>query len=1181
MKDFFRNASVWAACLPALALYTISGPIAFAQVAGTGTIQGTITDPSGAAVPGARVEAVESATGLKVSQISSSSGTYALTALPPGDYRVHLSAVGFSSLTQEHVVVNAVTVVGLDLALRVGSADQTVLVTATPPDIETENGSLSTTIPNSTYTALPLALNGAPKNPLGFLSLVPGVTGGDFGVANINGGPSNTSFLYLNGLPLTTSEMQGDARNVQGSTSTEVVDSFQVISSGVPSYYEGQGITNLVSKSGTNKFHGDVYENIRNTAFDAGGFTPLPGTPKPPEHQNEYGGSLGGPILHDRLFFFGNVDRFKIVSKNPQVLYSLPTAAERTGDFSALLAQGVTIYDPASTVCTAGVCTRQAFFGNIIRAPRISSVSTQLESYLPTTQNSALQNNFQNAYTAGTTQNTYMGKVDTTINDKQHAFFLLQYGTNSTIGIPNNGGPQLPEPYGSTRTSGQNIWVAEVGHTWALTSRLTNVFGVEFNRFNTPFLDPTNGGGYAAKAGLTGLPTGPASDDFPSIAFSGILSPTSWHSSGNSQNVVQTANSFVFQDNVAIVKGRHNIVMGGQAIVQEENTSVPNVVDGLNFSSNETSGFLYSKNSSGVITSSTADPNNGSAYASYLLGTVDNASVFDTTIQVSGARYKNYAFYAEDDWKVTPKLAVNLGLRYILPKPYYETLDRVSFFNPSIPNAAVNNYPGALQFAGHGPNSCQCDTNVQTHYLTFDPRVGLAYAFTRNTVLRGSFGINHFNGGALGGNTYSQGPSQLGFSASPSFTSPDGGITAAFNWTNGLPAYQHPPFFDPTLNTGYNTAVGATGGGVAYNRPDTAGRMPYTENYNLTIDQAFTPGLTLEISYAGSESHFIGTNGGVGIYSDQILPQYEALGALLTTSATPTSIAQVQAMVPGFKLPYPNFVGSIGQALRPFPQYAGVSDLYADFGAGAYNSLQARLEKRVSKGLYFLASYTWSKTMNDTGGTINFVYSVPRTAYNLHQEWSPSTADATNIFSGVVVYDLPFGRGHTFGNTRFSDLLIGGWRFSGIFQYSTGTPIGPLGTPCTVPYAGNCYADYGTSQVARINGAYGSQRVQNRNAVYLNRAAFAAPAPFAFGNTPRTAPDGLRNPGNAEEDISLGKDFHATDRFTVRLQGDAFNVLNRVIVGGLDTNLGDTTFGEFGGQANAPRKLQLEGYIRF
>ena len=769
-----------------------------------------------------------------------------------------------------------------------------------------------------------------------------------------------------------------------------------------------------------------------------------------------------------------------------------------------------------------------------------------------------------------------MGKVDAAINDKQHAFALLQYGKNATIGVPYNGGPQLPEPYGSSRTSGQNIWIAELGHTWAPTAHLTNVFGVEFNRFNTPFLDPTNNGKYPTKAGLTGLPSGPASDNFPSIAFNGPLSPTLWHSAGFSQNVIQTANSFVFQDNVSLVKGSHNLTVGGQAIIQQENTSVPNVLNSIAFSNNETSGFISTNGGN-----SSPDPNNGNAYASYLLGTVDSANAFDTTIQTSGARYKNYAFYAQDDWKLTRKLALNLGLRYIIPKPYYETLDRNSFFNPNILNTAVGGYPGALQFAGNGPDSCHCSTNVQTHYLTFDPRVGMAYAFTQNTVLRGSFGINHFNGGALGGNAYSQGASQLGYSSSPSFNTPDGGITPAFNWANGFPGYQHPPFFNPTLNTGYNTTSGPNAGGVAYNRPDTAGRMPYTENYNLTLDQAFSPSLTLELSYAGSESHFIGTNGGVGIYSDQILPQYQALGGLLTTIATPASVAQAQAFIPGFKLPYANFSGSIGQALRPFPQYAGIADLYADFGAAAYNALQVRVQKRASKGLYFLSSYTWSKSMNDTGGTINFIYGPPRTAYNLHQEWSPASNDAANVFSGVLVYDLPFGRGHALGNTRLMDLAVGGWRFSGIFQYSTGTPVGPVGAPCTVPYAGSCYADYGTAATARINGAYGSQRVQNRQAVYLNKAAFAIPAPFAFGNTPRTAPHGLRNPGNAEEDISLSKDFHVTERFTVKLQGDAFNVLNRVIVGGLDTNLGDATFGQFSGQANAPRKLQLEGNIRF
>jgi hypothetical protein len=426
----------------------LSLPPVEAQVAGTGTIQGTVTDITGAAVPRASVTVTEPATGRVLTVVSSSSGTYIAPALVPGEYTVQASAQGFEPLLQQHVHVNAIEVVGLNLALTVGSAQQTVVVSAAPAALDTENGSIETTLTSDTYTALPLALNGGPKNPLGFLTLVPGVSNGDLSVPNINGGPSNSAFLYLNGLPVTTSEVQGDTRNITGSTSTEVVDQFQVITSGVPAYYAGQGITNLVSKSGTNKLHGDLYENIRNTAFDAGGFFPLPATPKPVEHQNEYGVAVGGAIRHDRLFFFGNYDRFSINQGNNPTAYSLPTAAERTGDFSAL---SVPIFDPASTVCANGVCTRTQFPNNVIPQARLSKVSQSLQSYLPATQNAALQDNFQNAFNSGSTQNTYLGKLDGTINAQQHAYVLVQYGKNAPVGLPPNGGPQLPLPYASTR----------------------------------------------------------------------------------------------------------------------------------------------------------------------------------------------------------------------------------------------------------------------------------------------------------------------------------------------------------------------------------------------------------------------------------------------------------------------------------------------------------------------------------------------------------------------------------------------------------------------------------------------------------------------------------------------------------------------------------------------------------
>src|SRR5579875_1572426 len=319
-------------------LLMVTSPL-LAQVAGNGVIQGTVTDPTGAVVPGATVTATNVATGVKTTRQTTDAGFYVLSPLPPGEYTVTVSQKGFQTKVQEHVTVSAA-----------------------PPQLDTTNGTLGVTISNKSYTSLPLAMNGGPKNPEGFIYLLPGVQAGSGFVGNINGGEAFSKEIYIQGLPVTTSELQGDFRNLVNGTSVEVVDQFQVLTNGIPAYYQGQGVENYVFKSGTNAFHGDAYEFLRNTSLDSRGFfsakTPL-------EIQNEFGGSFGGPILKNRLFFFANYDGYRLRQGAVPSFYSLPTEAERNGDFSALPTQ---IYDPTTTVCnSAGTsCTRTAFPGNII-----------------------------------------------------------------------------------------------------------------------------------------------------------------------------------------------------------------------------------------------------------------------------------------------------------------------------------------------------------------------------------------------------------------------------------------------------------------------------------------------------------------------------------------------------------------------------------------------------------------------------------------------------------------------------------------------------------------------------------------------------------------------------------------------------------------------------------------------
>lgn len=1142
----------------------------WAQIAGTGTISGTVADASGAVVAGAQVTATNNGTHLAFSQSTSSAGAYTLTTLPPGDYTVTVQAKGFES-TRQQVTLNALTQLGVNVSLSAGSTEQ-VVVTAQAPELQTENGQNEITIPNTTYEALPVAMNGAPKSAIGFLSLVPGVTqNNQFGSPVINGGIIASSLIYVNGLPLASAELQGGIENLNTIT-TEVIDQFQVISSGVPANYDGQGIVNLSYKSGTNQFHGTVFENIRNTAFDAPGF----GNKKAPvEHQNEYGATLGGPILRDKIFFFGSYDGYKITSGNTPVFRSIPTLAERKGDFSAF----APIYDPSTDhLNAAGVLTRQQFPGN--QVPLNSKVAQALQASLPDPQNGNLQNNFSNTFTNGYKQYVYVAKIDAKLTNKDRISGLFQSGKSTPLSY----GDPLPVPYSSARASASTWYIGEINETHVFTPTLLNYLGANLVRNESSVSNPTAGAGWPAKVGLTGLAVGQTSDIFPQVSFGGVNQPSGWDQGNTGFGEIPTSETF--QDNVEWVRGKHSFTFGGQITFEQEALRIP---------SQYTSGFNFSNNETAQLDPTTGQPvpGTGSGYASFLLGLVDQLGFQDYAVEETGGRWQNYAVYAQDDWKVTPKLVVNLGLRYSIPKPFTEVHDRTSWLNPTTPNPLIGGAPGVLEFAGHGTNTCNCRTNVKTHYLTFGPRVGFAYSATPKTVVRSAFSIVHFNGGALGGNGEQQGVGNQGYATAPTFNTQNGGITPAFQLDSGVPAYQHPPFFSPTLATGYNTAIPQNQlelGGVSYDRPDTAGRSPYTEEWNLTMEQEFPWSLIMNLTYAGTSSHFNGVNGGLGIYSNQINPKYLALGPLLNApQVTPAVLAQAQAQFPEIKLPYANYSGPLGQMLRPFAQYNAQGgtfqgpDPWSNFGTSSYNALQATLARNMKGGLYLLASYTWSKTMDEGGDGVNFVASRPRTAYNLGAERSVSMLDVPQSISLTEVYTLPFGRGSMFDtHNGIINGVIGNWQLSGTEQYGSGTPIGTITGNCLVPYTGGCYADYNPAFRGdpRINGKIGSHL--DLATPYFNKNAFQSAANYSFGNTPRTlAYASLRSEGYKNENLSVAKTIPITERINFQFKADAFNLFNRVQLGGINTDSTSTAFGQANGQSNAPRQLQMEGYIRF
>ncbi|MGH9665764.1 MAG: hypothetical protein ACRD9L_15165, partial [Bryobacteraceae bacterium] len=414
------------------------------------------------------------------------------------------------------------------------------------------------------------------------------------------------------------------------------------------------------------------------------------------------------------------------------------------------------------------------------------------------------------------------------------------------------------------------------------------------------------------------------------------------------------------------------------------------------------------------------------------------------------------------------------------------------------------------------------------------------------------------------------GTGTLGYTASAPFGALPDGYSPVFNWDGGIPPFQHAPFFDPGLNTGFTTAT-PRGGGVTYGDPDIGGRPPRYQNWSFGFQRAVTNATTVSASYAGSNGHFL-RGGGRGLWSGQIQPKYLALGSLLTQQATPANIALAQARFPGIQLPFPSFNGAVGQMLRPFPQYSGVSDIWGDVADSHYNSFQLVLTQRHWKGLTLNLNYTLSKSLDDTAGT--------RSGYNWGTEKAVTTEDATHVVNFTFVYALPFAAS---GPHSLYRNIVHGWQISAITQFNTGRPLGTILANCNLPNAGSCYADYDPnfSGPAQIAG-YGSDNLLGSNpTVYLNKSAFQDPAPYTYGNTPRTLAYALRGPASFNQDISVRREFKIHENLSFQLQADAINWLNHVVFGSPGVDTTSSSFGKITSQANGPRVVQFAARVTF
>ena len=761
-----------------LALHLLLPSLALAQQ-GEATIQGTISDKSGALIPKAEVSVLNTETGVEVVRTTNKSGDFTVTPLQAGHYTVTVTAKGFERLVQENVQLDALQVMGLNLKLTVGGENQTLTVTDAPPMLDTQDASLGGTIENELYTQLPLSMNGGPRDPTQFAYLMPGVqeAGGNTGVYG-GTGQEYLNQSYINGMPVSTIAAQGDPTTVRNAVSVDAVDQFQVKTNGASVQFGGAGVTNYSIKAGGEKMHGTIFDYVRNTAFDTWGyFTKVPGANgfavKPGEHQNSYGASLGGPIIQNKLFYFVTYEGFHYtkISNTPQYL-TVPTARERTGDFTDAFGTG-----DATQIGVAGIFdptpggNRNQFRGllngvptfNVIPSTEISPISQYMAKALPAPTNLATINN----YLAGLPleQDDYREDVrlDYTISARQKLTIIGLGGLNGYNTIPHYSNQiQLPYPYASGTFTSQKTSTGIITYTFNVSQTMVNTVNYGFTRGWGQSFSPTQNTQYSAsKTGIGNLPPGNAADTSPGVTFSGGGSSAEAAPSGFASNVnsgPQATNNFTLIDNYVWVKGRHNLTFGTQIQWLETNAASYRGFSGavaLTYSAYNTENLNFTNN---TVTTGNYILGGGSAYASYLVGAVYTGNVRTQTISDVGGRYRPIAPYVQDSWRITSTLTLNLGLRYDYLQPYREVKDRIAFINPTLTNPVTGNL-GVVQFGGFGsgpsaayaPYVCQCHSPITPYNRNFEPSIAFAYSPNNKISIRGNFAVMTTHAGGTGG----------------------------------------------------------------------------------------------------------------------------------------------------------------------------------------------------------------------------------------------------------------------------------------------------------------------------------------------------------------------------------------------------------------------------------------------
>jgi hypothetical protein len=1126
-----------------------------------GTITGTIQDQANAVVPNAHVTARNAETGASSKTVSTGTGNYTVPSLPAGKYVLTVEAPGFKRFNQEGIEIEVAQTARVDVTLQVGATSDSVTITAEAPLLKTETAEQSTVITTERINELPLNFGGgggstgSVRSPYSFNILSPGVSGA--------GGPNNGDTANVNGLPASTFRVQVEgqdatSQNDIGWTSTvaqpsvDMIQEFSLQTSNFAAEFGqiGGGLYNFTTRSGTNSLHGTAYEYFTNEALDA--YRPFTYA-NPRSRKNDFGGTIGGPVIlpkvyngKNRTFFFFNIEVYRNTVNTAGNFITLPTAAMRSGDFSALLTNknlGTdilgrpilenTIYDPATAQNVNGQLITNPFQGNVIPQSRIDPVSAKIQSLMPAPSNGALTNNWVQLAGNYKRQAIPAFKIDHILPDNSKVAFYFSKQTTDQLTSPDG----LPNPITAVRVQAIYGTTARLNYDRSITPVLLLHTGVGYQRFHNPDSSPPGVLQYdATQIGFNGSATNPGG--FPRInGFTGAaLGAGSSVNFGPSNANSYFDGAFTANSTLSWVRGSHTYKTGAEWRLNSWTDRNSRGSQGiLNFSSAETA-MPY------LQTATVGGSGIGFPYASFLLGLADTASV--NAVQDPQWRKQAWALFLQDTWKVTHKLTLDYGLRWDYQSEGHEIHYRTSMFGPTIPNPTVGNIPGALVYEGYGTGRCNC-TFSRTYPYAIGPRLGVAYQIDSKTVLRGGWGVSYgqtptfyyiTNGALLG----------VGFNQL-AFTSPSYG-TAGVVLKNGL-QYDHSQLYIATLNPGLVPTPGQLNSPNYYIDPN-AGRPPRIAQWSFGIQRQLSSNILVEAAYVGNRGAW--ESAANGIFASNTAVNLNAINPATLTARgiDPSTTAGQQLLLStfasgtpqknGFAVPYAGFPMSatLAQSLRPFPQFGSIPLVWAPLGDSWYNSMQLKLTKRYSRGLTVQSAFTWSKTeanpgATSNGGTINNVF-------NRAGNKSITAFDQPFVFNNAFTYEL-----QKYGQNRLLNLVVAGWTIGGLLEYATGAPI-------PVPAAT-------TNQSSLLFQSTLMNRVPNQplylkdlnchcidptKDFVLNAAAWTNPAPGTWGNSSPFYTD-FRYERRPVEQMSLGRMFRIREKMSLQVRAEFFNIFNR------------------------------------